>query len=221
MRYSTGIADIVKMVDAKVDAEVLKAYIKDSPAAYNPGASEIISLMQRGVPADVLTALLQRGGELRAQAATTSQPPFVQTAPAPEAPVPAYSYDYGSEPYSVDSTYYPAYGYGYPYYDNYNYGWYNYGYPWPFYSSVFIGYDTFGHPRYRHYGQPWQTARNFAGRSTLGGHSFAAGTANALRAVGRVGGRVVTHGGAFSGRSGMVAAHGSSVRSGGRATGRR
>src|ERR1017187_4271887 len=33
-RCSPGVADIVKMVDAKVDAEVIKTYIKNSPTAY-------------------------------------------------------------------------------------------------------------------------------------------------------------------------------------------
>jgi hypothetical protein len=231
-RYSSGIADIVKMADAKVDAEVLKAYIKDSPVAYNPSASEIIALTQRGVPADVLTVLLQRGGELRAQAATISQPPYVPATPPPQAPAPDYNYDYAPAQYPVDSSYYPAYGYDYPDYGYYNYGWYNYGYPWPFYSSVFIGYDAFGHPRYRHYGfdhghsgsahsgQPWQPARSFASRSTLAGRSFASGTANTFRAVGGGGGRGVTYGGAFGGRSGTVAVHASSVRSGGGSAGR-
>ena len=43
-RYSPGVADIVKLADAKVDAEVIKTYIRNSPTAYNPSATEIIAL---------------------------------------------------------------------------------------------------------------------------------------------------------------------------------
>src|SRR5437660_9592948 len=60
IRYSAGIADILKMVDAKVDAEVIKAYVKSSPILYNPNAAEIIALKDHGVSSDVLVALLQR-----------------------------------------------------------------------------------------------------------------------------------------------------------------
>src|SRR5258706_4345958 len=66
-RYSAGIAEILKLVDAKIDAEVIKAYIKSSPIAYNPGATEIISLKDRGVSSDNLSALLQQGDELHRQ----------------------------------------------------------------------------------------------------------------------------------------------------------
>src|SRR5258708_13908267 len=63
--YSPGVADVVKMADAKVDPEIIKAYIHSSPVAYSPSASEIIALNDRGLPPDVLTAILHRGGELR------------------------------------------------------------------------------------------------------------------------------------------------------------
>src|ERR1035441_9907454 len=46
-RYSPGVTDIMKMVDAKVDAQVIKSYIKTSPTAYSPSANEIIALKGR------------------------------------------------------------------------------------------------------------------------------------------------------------------------------
>src|SRR5437667_385631 len=49
MQYSAGIGDILKMVAAKVDAEVVKAYIKNSPIPYTLNASEIIALKEHGV----------------------------------------------------------------------------------------------------------------------------------------------------------------------------
>src|SRR5690349_8417938 len=66
---SAGVSDVLKMVDAKVDPVVIKAYIQNSSTAYNPSANEIVALKQHGVSDDVLTAMLVRGGEMRAQSA--------------------------------------------------------------------------------------------------------------------------------------------------------
>src|SRR5206468_8567330 len=93
VHFSTGITDILKMIDAKVDVEVIKAYIKNSLVAYNPASAEIIALKERGVPNEVLTVLIQRGGELRAQ--QPAQPPRAPAmAPYDNAP----PYDYGVQP---------------------------------------------------------------------------------------------------------------------------
>src|SRR5262249_44112042 len=54
---SAGVSDVLKMVDAKVDAGVIKAYIQNSSTAYNPSANEIVALKQHGVSDDVLTAM--------------------------------------------------------------------------------------------------------------------------------------------------------------------
>jgi len=156
--YSPGIGEILKMVDAKVDVTVVKAYIKNSPTAYNPNANEIIALKQRGVGDDIITSLIQRGGEVRAQAMQAGA-----MAPAATAPAIPYgntgAYDYGQQPYP-----YADYGYagypdnyyaGYPYYPYYPYysSYYNYGYPWwPYYwpySSFYFGFYPFG--RFDHF----------------------------------------------------------------------
>src|SRR5215831_5090758 len=49
LSYSPGLRDILKMLDAKVDVEVIKAYIKSAPIAFSPSASEIIALKQHNV----------------------------------------------------------------------------------------------------------------------------------------------------------------------------
>src|SRR5882672_7712333 len=139
--YSQGLGDILKMVDAKVDATVITTYIKNSPTAYNPNANEIIALKQRGVGDDIITTLIQRGGEVRAQAMQQgAQTPAVAAPAIPSVSTgpdgygaqqpypyadgyPAY-YDYAGDPYS----YYAGYPY-YPYYPYYS-SFYNYGYPW-------------------------------------------------------------------------------------------
>ncbi len=161
--YSPGVSEIVKMIDAKVDPQVVKAFIKNSQVAYNPTASEIIELKKAGVPDDVLTAMIQRGAEVRAQAPSTQPPPY---APAPTyAPAPATAYyDYTATPYMYNSYPYPYYSYAYPYY---NY-WWNYGFGWPFYCPFFYGFNACGsyyhpyhHGDWAHHGhngahpQPW------------------------------------------------------------------
>ncbi|HWX20218.1 MAG TPA: hypothetical protein VN578_09985 [Candidatus Binatia bacterium] len=150
VRYSPGAAEILKMVDARVGTDVIKAYIKNSTVAYNPTASEIIALKERGVPDDVLAAMLQRGGEVRAGQGngvpTAPVYPYPQTPNYAYPQAPAYPYDYGIEPGYVDYGY-PAYPYAYPYYSSY--WWYNYGYPWGFYSPFFASFDFFGHRHFR------------------------------------------------------------------------
>src|SRR5689334_23028047 len=152
VRFSTGIPEILKMIDAKVDVEIIKAFIKNSLVAYNPSAGEIIAMKDRGVPNEIVTAMIQRGGELRPSlsappVSAPARPPY-NTAPpydygaatdmAPYAPsYPAYPYSYASYPYT-------SYVYaGYPYYPYYSF---SYSY-WP-YCSSFYGYPYCGFGRY-------------------------------------------------------------------------
>src|ERR1017187_2987998 len=143
-RYSPGVADIIKMVDAKVDVEVIKIYIKNSPTAYNPSATEIIALKDRGVGPEILTAMLQHGAAVRAQSMRAAPPaPNAATPPPypgeanPYAPAPGYDY-------SAQAAY-PNYAYSYPDYSSaYSYPAYGYGYSWPFYWPSF--YCGFGYP---------------------------------------------------------------------------
>ena len=99
VRYSAGTAEILKMADAKVDSEVIKAFIKTSPTAYNLNAAEIIALKEHGLSPDIIMAIIQHGGELRAQAMRAGQsaanppvePPYPSTA-IPYTEAPAYDY---------------------------------------------------------------------------------------------------------------------------------
>src|SRR5439155_24546142 len=139
IQFSPGIADVLKMVDAKVDAGVIKAFVNNSTVAYSLRASEIIALKQRGVGDEIITALIQRGGELRAQAGQGAAP---RAAPA-SAPV----YDYGAQPavYPEYAGGYLYYSYGYPTYAYSSY--YDYGYPWaaywPYYSWPYFGFGFY------------------------------------------------------------------------------
>jgi hypothetical protein len=141
------------MLDAKVDIEVIKAYIKSSPIPFSPTAAEIIALKSHGVPDELITAMIQRGAEVRTQLAQAAQMP--PPAPNPSATAPGYTSDGTTAPYTYPDysaypydasygygyssyPYYPYY-YGYPYY-GYPYWWYSYYYPfgcfWPYYCGV-------------------------------------------------------------------------------------
>ncbi len=146
VHFSPGIADVVRMVEAKVDPTVIRTYIKNSKIRYNPTAEEIIILKQKGVPDDVLTALIEKGGEARVQpgpASPGTPPPSTSMSGYDYGPYPYPDWNYSSYPY-VFNGYYPYYG-SYPY--NYSY-WY--GYPWwGFYSPFY--FDGFGFHRFHHF----------------------------------------------------------------------
>ena len=113
--YSAGIADIIKLLDAKVDAPVLLAYIQNSAIPYNPEATELIALKEHGASTETLVALLHRGDELRlqlAQAQSAANPPPAAPAYdyAPQAAYPAYPYgsaDTSDAPYPATDDSYP------------------------------------------------------------------------------------------------------------------
>jgi hypothetical protein len=142
--WSAGMPEILKMLDAKVDPEVIKAYVKNSPYGYHPTASELIALRDRGASPDVLKALLEHGAPSgAAMAPTTVTPPSTPAPVAPEGGYPAYDYsypDYAAYPYY---SYYPTY----PYYYNYwwpsvSFAWY---WPWYWHSGRFFNHGFVAH----------------------------------------------------------------------------
>jgi hypothetical protein len=150
-KYSAGIGDILKMLDAGVPKDVLKAYIDNSPVAYRPGADEIIALHKRGVSSEIITALLHRGEEVRSKEAQvkraaqslpvrrvtaqlpTSYAPAEADALAPQPDYPAYSSAYSYPAYSYPT--YWSYSYVSPYYySSFYYPYFSYRYCYPYYG---------------------------------------------------------------------------------------
>jgi len=129
---SAGVAEIIKMLDAKVETEVLLAFIQNSSIPYNPDATELIALKEHGASTEILTAILHHGDELRlrlAQAQTSANPP-----PA----APAYGYPPDTAPPSYSTAPNPdSVGFAYPA-GYYGYG-YGYGTPWVSRSSTWNG----------------------------------------------------------------------------------
>ena len=217
-RHSPGVTDIMKMVDAKVDAQVIKTYIKNSPTAYYPSANEIIALKDRGVGPEILTAMLQRGAEVRVQsmqaaqaAASASAPQTYPNGVTPYAPAPDYGY--------TTQPAYPNYADSYPAYaDTYAYPAYSYGYSSPYFNCGFGGYGC-GYPYYC----GWPGFGFYGGgRGFYGGGNYGRGSYGGRGNFGvgaRFGGFAGSRGGFHSfgggGRSASFVSHGGGFRSGG------
>jgi len=156
---SPVVSDVVKMVDAKVDISVIKAFIQNSTTTFNPSASELIALKNHGVPDEVLAAMLERGGQVRSQIAQSLQKPAAPPTYAAPMPTPAVAPESTPISYPVDPTSYGApyadYSYGYPYGYSYpyNYWWYNYSYPYYSYYWPYCGY--YGHSYCGYHGYPY------------------------------------------------------------------
>ena len=154
---SPGIADVLKMADAKLDADVIRAFVKNSPTPYDPTVSEIIALKEHGLSSEIITALIERGGELRAQMAKAreskvvpaAQPPYPNAA-TPYPVEPSYGYDTAQPVYAAYPYPYPVYSYSYLY-PGYAW-WYNCGYPGPYCSPslrlAFYSHYGYRFPRY-------------------------------------------------------------------------
>lgn len=143
-QLTPALEEVVKLTKAGVAESVTLAYVQSSPTAYSLDAQDVVKLQQQGVSAPVITAMMQRGDELRrAQADTkkaTQPTAVVQASPHP-APVtysstPIYPAStvsvtyFGSRPY--DPSCYPGY-YGYgryyaPAYYSYTPRYYGHGY---------------------------------------------------------------------------------------------
>lgn len=146
--FSGRIPDVVTLAKSGVDESVVIAFIHNSPGPFMPSAEEVIRLRDAGLTSREISAMLERGGELRAQAAAVaSAQPYAQ--PSSEAPVitseaPATSADYGTQPgttvvYAGGDNGGYDYGYGYPYY---GYPYY-YGYPSAYFYGGWIGSPFF------------------------------------------------------------------------------
>jgi len=167
--YPSGVGEVMKLFKGGITADIMVSYVKNSPLSFYLSADNIISLQQQGVPSEVLTAMIQRYGELQRQTGvalgTPGRPPVQVPA---QAPAPTY-YSYAPEDSSASfdaalqaraaSSYayaapptYPVYApepvapvyYDPYYYDPFYYPWYPFGGPFVFDFSVGHG-GGFGH----------------------------------------------------------------------------
>src|SRR5262249_12505831 len=72
---SPALAEVWRMVRARLDPDVVKVYVKSAKVPYNPTAEEIVTLKRLGMSEDLITSILERDGELRIrQNAQPTQP---------------------------------------------------------------------------------------------------------------------------------------------------
>lgn len=86
LNLSPGLADVIKLAQSGVSAEVMSDFVAKSPHAYKLTADEIIYLNDLGIPSNVISAMLRK--ELPAVAAPAPAPasvPVAETAPPPPA----------------------------------------------------------------------------------------------------------------------------------------
>jgi len=145
----SGVSEVLKLFKGGISADIMISYINSSPLSFYLSADNLIALQQQGLPAPVLTAMMERYGELQRQTVMAAaapaqyqpqaaapqyatQPQYATAVQVPaQAPAPEY-YSYAPAQPAVVYPYvappvYPAYD---PYYyDPSYYPWYPIGGP--------------------------------------------------------------------------------------------
>jgi hypothetical protein len=141
VQLSSGVAEILKLGNARVGDEVIIAFIMNSGRVYHLSASEILYLRGQGMSDQVLTAMLSAGQNVVVTPAQAAPQPVAQPAPtaptanwansnpqpAPAAPQFAPAYDAAAAPVYAQPS--PVYAYPAPSYGFYDSGPYYWGYP--------------------------------------------------------------------------------------------
>jgi hypothetical protein len=99
VHLSPGLAEVLRMVKARLDLDVVKTYIKSTNVPFNPTAEEIVTLKRLGMPEDLITAILERDGELRIRQAPRTRTTRVM----PEDITPRPAYNNPPAPYQIPS----------------------------------------------------------------------------------------------------------------------
>ena len=128
-----GASEVVKMHQGGLGPDVITGYVNNTQSPFRLNADNIIYLHQIGVPQEVITAMIQRDGQLQRESAAAQQaaPAY---APVAAAPAPA--------PMIVPATPAPVVTYAapqvYPVYPDYGYGYPAYGYAYPDYGPTIV-----------------------------------------------------------------------------------
>lgn len=80
---SRGVTEVTRMAESGTDESVLLAQVRNSDTPYNLRSEDIAHLREHNVSDSVITAMIERGGELRARVPPT--PPPVPTVPVVQA----------------------------------------------------------------------------------------------------------------------------------------
>ena len=110
LQFSAGLLDIVRMVKANVNPEVIRTFINHSPISYNPSAQEVIALKRLGVSNEIIVTMLGH----RSRAPASPRPSTRQMVRVPELedmpalPRTPYGGGYPFQPYPVRA--FPGFG---------------------------------------------------------------------------------------------------------------
>lgn len=74
---SPGIAEVLKMAEAGIAADVMKSYVEGSSTKYAITAGDVILMKEKGVPDEVTAAVLKRVNDDRKKIATMKRQPPV------------------------------------------------------------------------------------------------------------------------------------------------
>ena len=151
-----GVAEVLKLSQAKVGDDIISSYIQNSGTVYNLDPSDIVYLKEQGVSERIVNQMLEQRKRLAAASAqpsaavAQSRPAYTSAAPAPAptsvAPAPTYVPSSTTYVISDPAPAYPYYGYSPYYYGPYYGGYYGYQYYYPFFGF------GFGYGRYGYYG---------------------------------------------------------------------
>lgn len=133
----SGVQQVLKMVDAGVSKDVIKAYVETAPMVFKPSAEDLIKLKERGVPDDVTMAMLKRGSE-QAQSTATQLASAVTANLRNRLYLDPEGYDYFQYYYLYPRTLSSVYGRLGPY-------------SGPYYSGYYGGFAPYS-PRYPYFG---------------------------------------------------------------------
>jgi hypothetical protein len=81
------VAQVVKLVQAGVDASVIQVYISNCPTAFNLDADKIIALTDAGLPGDYVNQMFAHDKNFLSSLSTSAAPPPATTEPSAPAPV--------------------------------------------------------------------------------------------------------------------------------------
>ncbi len=104
-----AVQEILRMIEAGVSKDVIKAYVESARLDFSPTATDLIALKEHAVPDDITTALLKRSGETQAQKAQPSQRGVI-AANSDFGPLDPESYSYFQHYYLFPRTLAFAYG---------------------------------------------------------------------------------------------------------------
>lgn len=104
--YPSGVTGVMKLFKGGISADIMVSYVNNSPLSFYLSADNIISLQQQGVPTPVVTAMIQRYGQLQRQTGMAAGAPAQAPVQVPsQAPAPVYnSYASGDSSASFDAA---------------------------------------------------------------------------------------------------------------------